>query len=588
MTISDENIERMLQRGEDTYREFKQVRFNGDNPAGSQQTDWMNEIVAFANRHGGTILFGVTDDGKIQDMSQLQLKNLSEILANRSSDAIKPAIRINTSNHIFSDGKRLLLVEVPEGESVHHGPNGAYMRSGSSIRKMTGDEVLNLTQKRGQARFRWFDEQPVPGTGFQTLNENLWKPLLSSENASNPEIGLEKIRMLAQDEHGVIRATVAGILVCSRAPLEWLRNACIRATRYRGNDQASGQLDGSILLGPVQWQIAEAMRFVQRNMQVAARKEPGRIDMPQYSMAAIFEAIVNSVAHRDYSIKGSSIRLLMFDNRLEIYSPGGLPGNLTIAGMPDRQSTRNEALVSVLTRMQIRESAVEKLMKPRQFFMEQRGDGVRIILRKTQELSGKLPEYLLIDDSELCLVIPAASVEASPASVVISAHCDSRPLSGINILALFPNHTWKQATTDEHGEATLDLHSTHLPMTVFAAADGFSPYVAVNWVPADRALAIQMSSWSSGGSVIFPEATGHIPGLEGRLNPILDSHGRTHLYASNVAINQGQKQPVHLTFDEELHLTDSNGEEKLIHIAAIRGRSVLVGYRLVPKQASAE
>ena len=474
MKNSDEKVERQLQLGEDSYFEFKQVKFHKDRPAaGPQQTDWINEIVAFANARGGTILFGVTDDGKMQNMSQLQLKNLNELLANKSSDAINPAMRIDTSNYMFANGKRLLLVEVPEGELLHEGSDGAYVRVGSSKRKMTDDEVLHLTQKREQARFRWFDEQPVPETGFQTLDKNLWKPLLSSENASNPEIGLEKIRMLAQDKHGVMRATVTGILVCSKAPEEWLPNACIRATHYRGNDQASGQLDASIFGGPVHWQIMEALSFVHRNMQVAARKVPGRIDMPQYSMNAIFEALVNAAAHRDYSVKGSRIRLLMFDNRIEIYSPGGLPDNLTIEGMSDRQSTRNEALVSVLSRMPLAQIPMGKLVESRQFLMEQRGDGVRIILRETQELSGKLPEYQLIDDSELCLVIPAASVETSPASVVISVHYDSRPLSGINILALFPNHTWKQATTDEHGEATLDLHSTHLPMTVFAAADGF-------------------------------------------------------------------------------------------------------------------
>ena len=225
-------------------------------------------------------------------------------------------------------------------------------------------------------------------------------------------------------------------------------------------------------------------------------------------------------------------------------------------------------------------------MESRQFVMEQRGDGVRIILRKTQELSGKLPEYHLIDDSELCLVIPAASVETSPASVVISAHSDDQPLFNINILALFPNHTWKQATTDEHGEATLDLHSTHLPMTVFAAADGFGAHLERGWVPADRALAIDMNIPPSGGSVIFPEATGHIPGLEGRLNPILDPHGRTYLYTSNVAVNQGQQQPVHFAFGEELYLVDSNGKEKWICIVDIQGRSVLVEYRSAPKQPS--
>ena len=425
MKISDEEIEHRLQLGEDSNWEFKQVEFCGDCPAVPQQKNWMNEIIAFANAHGGTILFGVTGDGKIQSMSQLQLKNLNKILAEKFNDVINPAIRIDTLNHMLADGKRLLRVDVPEGESVHHGPDGAYMRVGSSKRKMTSEEVLLLAQKREQARFRWVDEQLVLGPDLQALDENLWKPLLSSEDVSNPEIGLEKIRMLAQDEHGVMRATVAGILICSKTPTEWLRSACIRATHYRGNDQASGQLDANIFEGPVNSQIVEALSFVRRNMQVTAHKEPNRIDMPRYSVNAVFEAIVNAVAHRDYSIKGSSIRLLMFENRLEIYSPGALPGNLTIEGMPQGQLTRNEALVSVLGRMRIGNvSDVES----RQFFIGQRGVGVRIILRETQELSGKLPEYLLVDDSELCLVIPAASVETSQAS---PAATQSHVMSGI-------------------------------------------------------------------------------------------------------------------------------------------------------------
>ena len=256
--------------------------------------------------------------------------------------------------------------------------------------------------------------------------------------------------------------------------------------------------------------------------------------------------------------------------------------------MSDRQSTRNEALVSVFTRMPIGELPIKNLMEPRQFLMEKRGDGVRIILRETQKLSGELPNYRPTDDSELCLVIPAASVEISPESVVISVYQDGCPLPGINILGLFSNHTGKQTTTttDEQGKATLDLHSIHLPMTVFAAADGFAAHVEQSWVPANRVLAIEMNLLPSGGSVIFPAGTGHIPNLEGRLNPILDTYDRTYLYASNVAINQGQKQPVQFTFGEELHLTDSNGEEKLIHIADVRGCSVLVEYRSAPKQPS--
>ena len=583
MTYSNEDIAHMLQRGEDSSVEFKQVKFNGNSPAGSQQTDWTNEIVAFANRHGGTILFGVTDNGKIQDMSPSQLKHLAGILENKSNDAINPAIQIGTSNHVFSDGKRLLLVDVPEGESVHHGPDGAYIRSGSSIRKMTSDDAMSLAQKRGQARFHWFDGQLVPETNFQTLDESLWKPLLSSESASNPELDLENMQLLAQDKHGQRRATVAGILVCSRTPKKWLPNACIRATHYLGSDRASRQLSTKTFDGPVNSQIVKALSFVRWNMQVAMRIGSRRIGMPQYSTEAIFEAIVNAVAHRDYSIKGSNIRLLMFDNRLEIYSPGSLPGNLTIESMSDRSSTRNETLISALNRIRIKDLYG---IKSRQSFMKRMGGGVRIIQRETEEHSGKLPEYRLVDDSELCLVIPAVSVEISPASVVISAHYDNRPLSGISILALFPNHTWEQATTDKRGEATLNLHSTHLPMTVFAAADGFGAHWVGNWLPEDQTLAMQMFPLPSGGSVIFPDAAGHIPGLEGLLHPILDSYNRAYLYASDIAINPDQEQPLHFMFGEELHLTDSNGEEKLIRIVDIQGRSVLVAYRSAPKQTS--
>ena len=84
-----------------------------------------------------------------------------------------------------------------------------------------------------------------------------------------------------------------------------------------------------------------------------------------------------------------------------------------------------------------------------------------------------------------------------------------------------------------------------------------------------------------GGAVIFPEAAGYLPGLNGRLNPILDSHGRTYLYASNIAINQGEAQPVHLGFGEPLRLTDADANELDVRIIHIEGRSALVEYRHV-------
>ena len=153
------------------------------------------------------------------------------------------------------------------------------------------------------------------------------------------------------------------------------------------------------------------------------------------------------------------------------------------------------------------------------------------------------------------------------------------PVPGVELLALFPNNTWKSATTDENGEAQVNLHSTHLPMTVFAAATGYAAHLERDWVPAQRALAIEMQSLPNGGAVIFPEATGDLPGLSGRLNPKRDNHDRIYLYASNIAINGGKQQPVHFIPGEDLRLTDPDGRELMVRIVAIIGRSALVEYR---------
>ena len=575
MNYRVEEIESRLRSGEDSGWEFKQVEFAGDRPRRPTRDDWADEIAAFANAAGGVVLAGVADDGKVIGMSRAQIANLDALLVEVSTDTIKPPVRIRTHHTELSDGRLVLLAEVPESDSVHESPGGNYIRVGASKRLMGGDERLRLAQRRSQARFLWFDKQPVPETGFRTLAEALWKPLLSAEGAAEPEAALGKLALLVDDEAGVLRAAVAGVLLCTPNPEQWLPNACITATRYRGRDRASGQIDAREITGPLNEQIAGAVAFAARNMQVAARKDPARSDLPQYSERAVFEALVNAVVHRDYSIRGTKIRLSMFDDRLEIQSPGSLPNNLTVESMGSRQSTRNEALTSVLARMPV---GGTRGGGDRRYFMERRGDGVLIIQRETWELCGKYPEYRVVDDSEVLLVIPAATQERSPARAVIPVRSEGRPLPGTDLLLLFPNKTWKRATTDEQGEAAVDLHTTTLPMTVFASAPGQAAYLERDWTPSERALAINLDALPEGGSVIFPEGTGNLPGLKGRLNPIRDTLDRTYLYASNIAIDAGKQQPVNFIPGEKLQLTDAEGTELCVRIVDIVGRSALVEY----------
>ena len=214
MTYSDEEIRRQLQLAEDSRWEFKAVGFTGNKPRSPSRDDLADEIAAFANANGGVLLCGVTDDGEVQGMSRDQIVALDSLLVEASTDSITPAVRIRTY-HRQLDGRPFMLVEIPEGDSQHDSPGGSYVRVGGSKREMTSDERLRLAQRRGQARFRSYDEQTVPDTGFETLDESLWRPMLSAEGAAEPQSVLVKLALLANDDAGILRATVQA---CCYAP----------------------------------------------------------------------------------------------------------------------------------------------------------------------------------------------------------------------------------------------------------------------------------------------------------------------------------------------------------------------------------
>lgn len=266
----------------------------------------------------------------------------------------------------------------------------------------------------------------------------------------------------------------------------------------------------------------------------------------------------------------------MFSDRLEIESPGRLPNGMTLEGMEASQATRNEVIASVFGRVPVGDvpGADHRL-----YLMERRGDGVSIILKETRETAGAVPEYSVVDESSLVLTIPAAKLELSPAPATVTVHSDGAPLPGVDVLALFPNKTWQRATTDHAGEAALDLYTTHLPMTVYAAARGYAAGFHQEWRPDKGGLLLELSGLPGGGAAIFPQATGDLPGLRGRLNPIRDTSDRTYLYADNIAIEEGRQQPVLFRLGKAMRLTDAYGAELSVTIVDIIGRSALLEYR---------
>ncbi|MFZ0724444.1 MAG: ATP-binding protein [Desulfobacterales bacterium] len=306
-----------------------------------------------------------------------------------------------------------MKLDIQRSLYIHESPNGHFHRIGSSKRKMSTDYIIRLGQQRSQTRMIRVDEQPIMPASLEALDPPLYNRFRTQRTKDEGLDFLQKLGLVAQDVDGVFHPSVTGILIACREPRDWMPNAFIQAVAYRGTspaDSGSGlpyQLDARDISGPLDDQVREACRFVARNMKVAGVKDLGRRDIPQYDLTAVFEALVNAVAHRDYAIYGSKIRLKMFADRLEIYSPGTIPNTMTIESLMYRQAARNETLTSLLAKCPV-PSDIEWVNTDRQTLMDKRGEGVRIIMENSENLSGKRPVYHLIDEAELLLTMYAA------------------------------------------------------------------------------------------------------------------------------------------------------------------------------------
>ena len=382
--------------GEDTTIEFKREMPHRNSLA--------DEIAAFANAQGGVILIGVDDYREIVGLELPELDRVEKTVVEICEDNIEPTVPIFTEK-LRIDNKNLLKIEVPRSLFVHKTPNGYFTRQGSSKREMRTDQLARLLQSRSQARIIKFDEQFVPNTNKETLREPLYRQFITEGALEDVIEDLLLKRSLLVQEGQEIRASVAGVLMCHDTPDNYLYNSFIQAVYYRSTEKdANYQIDAKDFKGPLDQQIIDAFKFVQKHNEVSARKDIGRIDQPQYSMRAVFEAIVNAVVHRDYSKSGSKIRLFMFTDRLELYSPGALANTVTIDKLRYSQATRNELLSRLLSEITLDD--IGKQVK-RHHFLERRGEGVGIILNESEQLSGKTPVYELFNE-ELRLTIFAA------------------------------------------------------------------------------------------------------------------------------------------------------------------------------------
>ena len=342
---------------------------------------WLKSVSAFANGEGGTLVFGISDDDQVIGLAD------AESDAERISEEIKtkldpvPAVNLEFKE---VDGKKLVLLHVHKGQETPYYYIGdkqrlAFVRIGNE--SVVADR-LKLKELVLRGAGRTYDSIPSPykfeDMSFSRLKSVHYKRLGMSFNDSD----FESWGII--DDDG--KLTNAGALLADDSPIRHSRIFC---TRWNGLDMTSGlgeAQDDAELEGSVVGQLQDAVAFVRNNSHKRWWKEAEyREELPDYPERAVTEVICNAIIHRDYLELGSEIHIDMYDDRMEVYSPGGMFSGKLIQQMnplavPSKR--RNPLLADFFNRLKL---------------MERRGSGMKKIIGAYKRFEGikgyRAPEF---------------------------------------------------------------------------------------------------------------------------------------------------------------------------------------------------
>lgn len=341
----------LIGRGEDSRTQFKQGQdvTNARSLAG--------EIAAFANSRGGRILIGIDDVGSVIGLSLDDIRRINQLISNTATDCVRPSINPETEN-ISVSGKLVMVVTVPEGISKPYADNEGvfWVKSGADKRRVTSrEEVQRMLQS---ADLVHADELPVEGTTAGDMDLEHFRAFFENQYGKPLDNMLDKARIsLGQllSNIGLARdatLNLAGLMLFGRNPQRYRPAFVIKAVSFVGNDPAGDKYrDSQDIGGCLRDLYKETISFLTRNLRrIQDGKGFNTEGDLEVSSAALEELVVNMLLHRDYFIS-ASWRVFMFDNRIELISPGALPNNLTVENIRNGVSNiRNPLIASFATK----------------------------------------------------------------------------------------------------------------------------------------------------------------------------------------------------------------------------------------------
>ncbi|MBC7223469.1 MAG: putative DNA binding domain-containing protein, partial [Anaerolineae bacterium] len=308
-------------------------------------------MVAFANTDGGTIVVGW---GPGAEAAEAWLEEDLEAALMEAQQACNPPIRAEWRPFEVR-GRRGVAVVVARSPELHSLADGRVLvRAGAENRPLGGEEIRQLAATKGTGDF---EAETVPGATRDDLSDEVIAEYLEkrSERQRRPVTGPVEAHLReigALDEAG--DPTVAGMLLFGKQPSAFLPQAGLVFVRFvgtepRGREGLAGYGRREEINGPLPRLIEQAWQVLWEEMRVeAVVKGLEREERTEYPPFAVREALVNAVAHRDYRLRGRRIEIRMFDDRLEVTSPGGLPGYITLDNIVEEHFSRNPRIVTGL------------------------------------------------------------------------------------------------------------------------------------------------------------------------------------------------------------------------------------------------
>ena len=328
-------LKRAIKNGENVKLTFKEKFDN----------TFVHDACALANTHGGEIILGITKSGNLTGLTHKSIREEVE----KSINTIEPKI----SFKIITPEKEVITVAVTEGEKKpYQCADGFFIREGTETVKLSHKEFMSFIQKENILKYDELkNERAVFEKDFDEKKfENFRNEAKLDKNVNDIDY-LYRLGCITSDHE----LTNAGVLLFAKSNENLIPHATITCVLYKGTIK-NKVLERKDLKQDIINDFRECMLFLTKNLKneylIDSVKREENLEIPE---PALREAIVNAICHRDYFEHGANIMVEIFDNRIDIVSPGGLPPGVTKDNFGEISKRRNEVIARMLTRINLME-----------------------------------------------------------------------------------------------------------------------------------------------------------------------------------------------------------------------------------------